>query len=309
MCKRGLSRTKERLGGAMKILVVAASSLHVAACASVGSNALSLFDTHAQPQAAPADTRTALQQATEYWGKAYAKNPKDAQNAINYASNLKALGEKQKALAVLQEASQFNPGHRALNSEYGRLALDLDQVSVASKLLEQADDPTNPDWRIISARGTVLAKQGKYHEAIPYYEKALAVAPNQASVLSNLALALAMDGEADKAEPLLKQALAAGGHDARVQQNLALVLGLQGKYDEAKMVAARNLPAEQASANVDLVQQIVQLQPKPMAPPVVAKAASGDQLTATLKGTTSDDGASLSGWATHVAATPTTANP
>jgi hypothetical protein len=37
---------------------------------------------------------TELQKATEYWGKAYGKNPRDATAAINYAKNLKALGER-----------------------------------------------------------------------------------------------------------------------------------------------------------------------------------------------------------------------
>ena len=135
-------------------------------------------------------------------------------SALSYARNLKAMGEKRQALAVLQQASLFHPGHRSLNSEYGRLALEFDQVSVAQRLLEQADDPTNPDWRVISARGTVLAKQGRYRDAIPLYERALALAPDQASVLNNLALAHAMEGHPDKAEPLLKRAPIAGrtGH-------------------------------------------------------------------------------------------------
>ena len=121
-----------------------------------------------------------------------------------------------------------------------------------------------------------------------------------------------MDGDADKAEPLLKQALATGSHDVRVQQNLALVLGLQGKYDEAKIIAARDLPADQAVANVDYVHKIVQLPPRPIALPVVAqaKAVAGDAATgATLKGTTADGGGEIAGWATHVAAVPTTSNP
>ena len=55
----------------------------------------------------------------------------------------------------------------------------------------------------------------------PLYQRALALAPNQASVLNNLALALAMDGNAEQAETLLKQAVAQGSHEARVSQNLA----------------------------------------------------------------------------------------
>ena len=39
-----------------------------------------------------------LQKATDYWGKAYAENPRDLQTALNYARNLKAMGEKRRAL-------------------------------------------------------------------------------------------------------------------------------------------------------------------------------------------------------------------
>jgi Flp pilus assembly protein TadD len=148
------------------------------------------------------------ERAAEHWGKAYAKNPRNPAAALNYARKLEALGDKQQAFAVLQQAASLNAGHRGLLSEYARLALELDPVERAQKLLEEADDPASPDWRVISARGTVFAKQGKYREAIPLYQRALALAPNQASVLNNLALALAMDGNAEQAETLLQQAVA-----------------------------------------------------------------------------------------------------
>jgi Flp pilus assembly protein TadD len=234
------------------------------------------------------DSRDELSKATEYWGKEFAKNPRDPEKALNYARNLKAMGEKRQALAVLQQASIFAAGNRALNSEYGRLALEFDQVTLAQRLLEQADDPTNPDWRVISARGTVLAKQGSYRDAIPFYERALALAPGQASVLNNLALAYAMEGSADKAEPLLKRAAAAGDSDPRVTPNLALVLGLQGKYDEAKVVAAHSLPSDTAAANVDYIRSIVLAEARPMSPS--AKADTVASMRPSLKGPAPDDG-------------------
>ena len=71
----------------------------------------------------------------------------------------------------------MHPSHRGILSEKGRLALGLEQVELAQKLLAEADDAASADWRIISTRGTVLVKQGKYREAIPLYERALALAP------------------------------------------------------------------------------------------------------------------------------------
>lgn len=240
-----------------------AACLALGACAQQGGEIASLSDGSAVDDAGPGPGATPAK-AIEYWGKAFSKNPRNAKIALNYARSLKAMGDKQRALAVLQEASIFNGNDRNINAEYGRLALELDQIGVAQKLLEAADDPAHPDWKVISARGTALAKEGRYQDAIKFYERAIVLAPDQPSVLNNLALAYAMVGNADKAEPLLKRAANTGGHDPRVSQNLALVLSLQGKYDEAKLAAARDSSPDVAASNVDYVRRMVKLDPKPM---------------------------------------------
>lgn len=177
-----------------------------------------------------------LQKATTYWAKEAGKNPRDMTAQLNYARNLKAMGRKQEAFSVLQAAYLYNADKNEFLSEYGRLALDLGQVATAAPLLERADDPAKPDWRIISARGTVMAKQGQYKEAIPFFERARDMAPSQTSLLNNLAMAYAMDGQAAKAEELLRQAQDAGAADPRIKQNLALILQLQGKKAEAQQL-------------------------------------------------------------------------
>jgi Flp pilus assembly protein TadD len=253
----------DRLAGAA--LLLAAAGL-AGGCSGLGGVTLgsSLGSGAAPPAAAPGGEQPAgeLEKATEYWGKQYASTPRDPTAALNYAKNLKAMGRKKEALAVLQQAHVYHAKNREHLSEYGRLALDLGQDSTAAQLLERADDPANPDWRVISARGTAMAKQGRYKEAIPFFERALALAPNQASVLNNLALAHAMDGEAKKAEELLRLAEKTAD-DPRVRQNLALVLGLQAKYAEAKAEAVKDLTEENAQANIDLLRRIVRAEPKP----------------------------------------------
>jgi len=221
-----------------------------------------------------------LLKATDYWGKAYTEHPRELAPALNYARNLKAMGEKRRALAVLQQVSLYHGQDRELASEYGRLALDLDQISAAKQLLALADDPGRPDWRVVSARGAALAKEGDYDNAIPYFERALAIAPDQPSVLSNLALAHAMNGDSGRAETLLRQAAAGDTNSPRIRQNLALVLGLQGKYDEAKVVAARDIPMTRATENTDYLRQVVKLDPKPMpdSAPLPAEWDSGTKI-------------------------------
>ncbi len=246
--------------------------------------------------------KTDLQKATEYWGKEYAKNPRKIENVLSYAKNLKAMGQKPQALAVLQEASIYHANDRELASEYGRLALESEQITLASQLLEMADDPAKPDWRVVSARGAAAAKLGKYQEAVSHLERAQALAPDKPSVMNNLALAYTMNGEPSKAEDLLRRAGSEEGASPKVRQNLALVLGLQGKYDEATRVASADIPASTAKANTDLLKKMVRLEPKSdtvpaFAAPVIAVAAKPE-----LKPATADMAAASSAWSSNVVA-------
>ena len=250
-------------------------------------------------------TQTELQKATTYWGKEFAKKPAELKPALNYARNLKALGEKQKALNVLQQASALHDGDPELAGEYGRLALELDQINIASRMLEIADNPAKPDWKVISARGTIFSKQGKYKEAIPYYQRALTLAPNQPSVLNNLAMAHAMSGDAKTAEGMLRQASAEQGATPKVKENLALVLGLQGRYDEAKALSGTTLTAEAASANADLMRQMVKIDPK-SAPIALANAPVGDFKTQVTKAIATAPATSAGTVAKAATATPAT---
>jgi Flp pilus assembly protein TadD len=221
-----------------------------------------------------AQSQSDLEKAIEYWGEEHKKNPADLKAGLAFARNLKAAGRKHEAMGVLQSTSLLHGDSRELASEYGRLALDLGQVQVASNLLTMADDPAKPDWRVISARGTVLAKQGKFAEAIPFYERALQLSPGRASVLNNLALAYTGNGQAAKGEQYLRMAQAKA-RDPKVEHNLALVLGLQGKHAEAEQVAKASLPPETAGADATYLRQLVKAQPtaKESAPAVRSASA------------------------------------
>lgn len=250
---------------AARTLLLAAAAGALGACSQVGGltdeTALSGASSTSQ-QTAQADPQSELQRATEHWGKEFAKNPRSKQAALNYTRNLKAMGQKQTALAVMQQASVYHGADREIASEFGRLALELDQVSLATTVLAVADDPTKPDWKVISARGAAHAKQGQYAEALPLFERANALSGGNPTVLNNLAMAYTATGQADKAETLLRQALESRGDDPKIRQNLAIVLGLQGRYDEAKQVGSVGGAAEATNNNVEAVRQIVRLEPR-----------------------------------------------
>lgn len=301
--------TRQKAAARIRLSAAISASLMLGACAGgVGlptadflktagaANTAGSYAGGGQPAAAIND----LQKATAYWGQRYAKEPAKLETALAYAKNLKAMGQKRKALAVLQQASIFHGTDKTLAGEYGRLALEAGQVKVASRVLAIADDPTKPDWRVISARGAALAKLSQYAEAIPFFEKALTLSNEHPSVLNNLALAHAMNGDAARAESLLRQATATGSAAKRVRQNLALVLGLQGKYEEATQVASRDLPMAEAVQRVGAIRQMVKLDPvSPMASPeAIARAwAQGTTLRTTQTANAPTTGPRRQAWA------------
>jgi Flp pilus assembly protein TadD len=265
------ARKSHRLGA----LASLTASLLLGACSQTSNMLPSLAlnapeETASNPSTMP---QSELEKATAYWGKKYEKDNANLQFALNYARDLKAMGEKKKAFAVLQQASVFHKNSRELAGEYGRLALEFGQVGPANELLAVADDPANPDWRVISARGTVMAKQGRYKDAIPFYERALALSQNNATVMNNLAMAYAMLGEPKKAEDLLRQALTEKDAKPKVRENLALVLGLQGRYEESKAVASGVMNSAVASANTEYLKEMVKLEPKNAMPDAKSFAA------------------------------------
>lgn len=297
MAQTTAKRMTLRAGAAVSIATLSLFSGGCAQLGSLPSLTASNASTATEDEAGGATPKNELAEATQYWGKKFAKSPMDLEAGLSYAKNLKAMGQKKQALAVLQQAAVYHGDNHELAGEYGRLALSLGQVSVAEKALAQADIPAKPDWRVISARGTVMAKKGRYSDAIPFFERALALAPAHPSVLNNLALAHAMAGDPVKAEGMLRDALHAGGDSKRVRQNLALVLGLQGRYDESAKIGAQDQPIQAAAADTAALRKLVKLDP--VAAPRNAGAtqfASAPQ----LKGSNADQGAA-GGWDTQVA--------
>jgi Flp pilus assembly protein TadD len=255
---------------ATRLIVVLATGLLASACSSGGSQDLAqglLGNSSSAQEAALAQAgqppvastgNAELDKALAYWGDKHKKAPQDAKTAVSFARNLKAAGHKQHAFEVLQTAAMVNGDSKELASEMGRLAIEFEQIAMAEKLLAMADDPLRPDWRVISARGTVMAKQSKFAEAIPFFERAMKLAPAQPSVLNNLAMAHAANGDPVKAEEILRQAVGRS-NDPKIKQNLALVLGLQGKHDEAGVTRVAVAPT--TSADTDYIKRMVRATP------------------------------------------------
>ena len=209
--------------------------------------------TSPKTSAVPDDPR----QAVDIYGERYRANPKDADAALAYGQALRATGQRAQAAAVLEQATIANPGNKALIAGYGRALADNGNSQAAFDVLSRAHSPSNPDWRILSVQGTTLDKMGKHEEARRYYASALKIVPDEPSVLSNLGLSYMLTRELLQAEETLRRAYGNPRADGRVRQNLALVVGLQGRFAEAETIAKGDLPADEATANVAYLREML----------------------------------------------------
>lgn len=265
---------------AWKLMTGAAIIALAAGCTRTGkkhgpNKRLAAFDYSKQGQRPALKPTHPLYIAAAKWAREHQKKPADPIAAMNYASTLRAIGTKKKAVEVLARTYQLNPGHPKLASEYGRLALDMGKVQMAERLLNQAQRAKGQtDWRVLSALGTVNAKRGEHKKAQSYYLAALRQKPDATSVFNNLALSYALDGRVGEAEKLLKRAVAKGHNTRRVRQNLALVLGLQSKFGEAQQVALADLNGDKVDNNVNFMRGMVK----------TAKVGSAKTATAKTKG-------------------------
>jgi Flp pilus assembly protein TadD len=184
-------------------------------------------------------------------------NPKDADAALQYAKALRAVGQRSQAVAVLEQATIAHLDNKALLAGYGRALADNGNFQQAFDVLSRAHTPDDPDWRILSAQGTVLDQLGRYDEARQYYASALKMAPDEPSVLSNLALSYVLSKDLPKAEEILRRANGRADADPRVRQNLALVVGLQGRLAEAESIVKADRSAEEATANAAYLRRLL----------------------------------------------------
>ncbi len=275
-------------------LVAALTAVALGGCASTGGDgslASLNSSTTAKPFVPLQANATPIDKAVQYWSQEFAQNPGNEKAAVAYARNLRAKGEKQKALQVLRHASISNSKSRAIASEYARLAVDMGQIEFAQKLIRRATDPRNPDWRLISAQGAGLAKQGKHKQAQGYFLRALQLKPAHPPLLNNLALAYALNGDIDDAEQLLRKAAARGQNIGKIKQNLALVLGVQGKFNESQTVAQSVYRDDgKAKDNTEFLKRWVKASPQ-SAPRTIAAVGSSAA-------------SASSGWATTASTSP-----
>ena len=253
--QEALSAVNPRAIRKLALLAMTALPLCLTGCKSLSMDDMtaSILRPDSVLPSAPED----LRRYTLAWEKRYESRPNDKEAALAFARGLRAQGQYDQAVAVLQKTALKNPEDLEILGGYGKALADAGRLSEAAEVLKQSHRPEKPNWSILSAQGSVADQMGDHDSAQAFYRESLKINPGEPAVLSNLGLSLALTKRLDQAEETLRLANAHPKADARVRQNLALVLALQGKFTEAEAISARDVSPEQASANVTTIRQMI----------------------------------------------------
>lgn len=208
-------------------------------------------------EAISADEITDLSGADAIWGSRYAADPDDPLVALNYGTVLLAMGRFEQAVAVLRQATITHPEDRAIGAAYGKSLANTGALNEALTVIQRVQNPAQPDWRLLSAEAAILDQLNRPGEARRLYLQAIDIAPNDASLWSNLGMSYLLTGDLAQAEEYLRRAVALPNADSRVRQNLALAVGLQGRFAEAEQIARQELSLQQAEANIAFLREML----------------------------------------------------
>lgn len=245
---------------ALRLSLALTALAGLGACASIGER-LAHHDEN-QSAGAPERARPIDRQARQrivradmltqmaFWAGEYQTFPNDLEAAQRFSEALRRGGRADRAAEVAGEALGRFPEDRQLMMTYGLAQVAAGHPQDALRPLASIAGADARDWRSRSALGAALDQLGRFPEARRAYQEALAIAPDNAAVLTNLGVSHLMAGEPADAEAALRQAVAKPNAPAEARQNLAIALALQGRFDEAEQLERVDLPPNEAAANM-----------------------------------------------------------
>ena len=184
--------------------------------------------------------------------------PTDLDGGVRQAQLMRSAGQYDDAIRVLSQLMLVASDDPRVVSEYGKTLAEKGRAQDAVEFLNRAIELSSNDWTLYSALGVSYDQLGNQTAARAAYEHALALRPNEPSVLNNYALSRMLANDPDSAHLLIARAQAAGGaSDSKIATNIVML--------------ARLAPAPQAQAAAEKPAPVAQNLPHPITP--VAQAA------------------------------------
>lgn len=157
---------------------------------------------------------------------------------VRRALNLEAMGQKDKAIAALEQLSKRFPNESTALITKGDMEREAKRYDDAAQSYSSAIERTEPlkpnDWPLLYARGISYERDGNWAQAEKDFERALEIEPDQPDVLNYLAYSwLMMNKNIEKAREYLETAASARPDDPHIVDSIGWAYYLAGNYGKA----------------------------------------------------------------------------
>jgi len=188
--------------------------------------------------------------AEDLFGDALKVSNHDDRAHWGLAESLWQRGERETAVAHMEQAVRLSANDPVLLSRLGRMYADLKMVDKAheqSRLALHADRNSAENWTL---RGDCLASGGKWDEALAAYHRALAIQPDHSTALLQSAEVYRRQGRHDRMLATIDRMIDHVGADqipARADLLRGIAMRHLGRHGEAQRsfaIAARKQPED-----------------------------------------------------------------
>lgn len=157
---------------------------------------------------------------------------------VRKALNYEALGQKAKAISLLETLAGKYPSDATALITKGDMERDAKSYATAAETYSQAIARTEPldanDWPLLYARGISYERAGEWDKAEADFNRALILQPEQPDVLNYLAYSwLTMNRNIGKAREYLEIAAAQRPDDAHIIDSVGWAYYLAGDFPAA----------------------------------------------------------------------------
>ena len=235
---------------APRTMIVLLCGTMLAGCATIAPDVAKLTGGDTQAGHARKEASNAVTEKTA---------PTDLEGGVRQAQLMRLAGHYDDAIHVLSQLMLVASDDPRVVAEYGKTLAEKGRAQDAVEFLNRGIELSSNDWTLYSALGVSYDQLGNQVAARAAYEHALALRPEEPSVLNNYALSRMLAGDTDGARILINRSqLAGGASDAKIASNIALL----NKIDPAP-AAPQNLAVAQKPAAM----------PARQAAPMVASSA------------------------------------
>lgn len=186
------------------------------------------------------------------------RQPDSLEPILGQARNLRYAGAPRDAISALRRAIEDR-------GEQTPLLLELAKAQFASALtvdsretLMRLRELTPEDWQVYAMLAMLEDNKGRYLAAQDLYRSALALSPDNPSIVNNYSLSLAQAGDLAQAIQILEPIVYGEQSTAQVRQNLAMLYVLNGDTESAEKLVEGDLPPDLARQNLSTFQSLAE---------------------------------------------------